>query len=154
MSGSIEIVAIETSGLDPKKEIVLEVAVARYVVGQGFLHGQSSPIDPGDFDLSEQILAFHEKTGLIKDLLEERIPVQKAAEWLKPANLRIVWALDFARPFLQSSGLKTALVSAIDARSIFELARVLVDSPEQRPNRAGDKVMAVVEALKAIEAPR
>jgi hypothetical protein len=137
---NIEIVAIETSGLDRTTDQILELAIARIdLSGSYFWH---SPVAAPDLQLSPEIIEFHTKTGLIKDLLECRVTPQVALAQLKPCNLRLLWAGYFAKNFLPGIG-------CVDASGVLALAK-LKDAgfaQDAAPNRALQKVQLLHRAV-------
>ena len=145
----IEIMAIETSGLDPKKDIILEVAVLR--LHKGRVSGKSMPIDPGDFAFTDEIIQHHSRTGLLDALAQEQSTLEEMGKMLGSSNLRVLWAKNFAAPFLQETPLQV-LEHAADGTSILQLGRALGLAPDYDVCRAGDKVLLLAEVLKGLGA--
>lgn len=145
----IEIMAIETSGLDPKKDIILEVAVLR--LHKGEISGKAMPIDPGDFEFENEIIAYHTRTGLFDDMVKEQSTLEEMAKLPGPSNLRVLWARDFAAPFLVGTPL-SAFATASDGKTILQLGRALGLAPDYDVMRAGDKVLVLAEVLKGLGA--
>ncbi len=143
----VELIAIETSGLEASKDVILEAAIGRWT--EKSFSGEAMCIDPGSHDLSPEIIEYHTKTGLIQDLMKERATLSKASKLLGVANLRIVWARDFALPFLKGTPLDAAC-NSVDSKALLALGRLKGCVPAYDVCRAGDKVIMMKQALEGL----
>jgi len=150
---TVQFIAIETSGLDPCKDVILELGIA--TLSTEGLDAESYLIrPPAEFDLSDQIVEIHTKSGLIHDLLRgESARLEDVS--VPPAHLRICWAGGFAKGFLELTPLRH-LVAAVDFTTLRTLAPALgdFDVPAPPRSRVADKLQIMLSTWRALETRR
>ena len=127
MRQPIEFWAIETSGLDPKTDRILEVSIER-VESLQLVQDWHSPVHPGPgVVLSQEVIDIHKRSGLLEALAREHVRPDEIAKHASPRPdiVRVVWHWRFARPFLDVAGLSgwrhvvdgAALLKALEAQA-------------------------------------
>ena len=145
----IEVFAFETSGLDPKKDILLEAACLRVDLKTGaVLQRECGVLNPGEHDFSPEILEIHGKSGLLAELMHApKISIDDVQGWAGPANMRVLWARDFIAPFLPYA----LPANTFNASEICKLAGVLHDvNYFPAFSRAAAKTELTIAALRAL----
>ena len=111
----IEMLAVETSGLDPEKDHVLEWAAGRYDTRKRSCttdHGYIIP--PKDYQFSPEILTYH------AELLPELFTAETSPMLVGPAHLRVMWSKAFCLPFL-APDLQKLYGPALDGQTMLNL---------------------------------
>lgn len=152
MKRIIELVAAETTGLDPDKDCVIEYAVLRLETGPeglqalGVKHEIMQP--PKGLQWSDSAAALHMKSGLLPKL-PKGSPYDASAKLpLESCHLRIVWARDFVRKFLPAQS--TAIGAAREFKEVHALINVMKGCDFEQHHRALGKVQHMWDTLKLI----
>lgn len=130
----IELLAIETTGLDPTTAQIVEWCVGQYDTETGRVRGDSGTLLPEGCTMSEEVIAMHTRSGLL-EAMATQAPTPLPGPRL--GGRRIVWARDFAMGFLPAEWVAGALCGS----DLGRLARMLGKAPADLPaGRAEAKV--------------
>jgi hypothetical protein len=129
----IELLAIETTGLDPTVDRIVEWCVGAYDTESGRVSGDSGTLLP-DAAMSDDVIAMHMRTGLLA-VMAANAPKPLPSPRL--GGRRIIWARDFSANFLPPEW----SAGALDGRQLVTLGRMLSKAPQDDPiGRAESKV--------------
>lgn len=157
----VQLLAFETSGLKPAESRILEVGIATLDTKTDDVDAESWILDPGSADMSEEILAFHRKSGLLDELIEAGRK-GTLSRWqevkVTAAHIRFVWSRDFIAPFFEEPHTQIGLSGCVHGSTSFDVLRSIgaavygIETPKPERSRVADKLAIMLSLVRAMRA--